>query len=147
MRRLTSLFVWPALASAFACATPRPVLYPNATLERVGREAAQRDVDECLELAREDVGGGAETRGARVAKRTAARTAQGAATGAAVGAAVGGSAARGAAGGAAGAATHTVVGSLLRPRRDRAHVDAVFRAYVERCLGDRGYDVIGWRAE
>jgi hypothetical protein len=145
MRRAS--LVLAASTLALACATPRPVLYPNETLARAGREQAQREIDECLQLAQRDVGDGAETRGARVAKRTAARTAQGAATGAAVGAAVGGSAARGAAGGAAGAATHAVMGSLLRPRRDRARVDAVFRAYVERCLGDRGYDVIGWRSE
>jgi outer membrane lipoprotein SlyB len=145
MRRLTLLSFLAALLAA--CATPRPVLYPNAKLERVGREEAQREIDECLALAERDVGGDDGRAGGRFAKRTAARTATGAATGAAVGAAVGRSAARGAAGGAAGAATHTVVGAILHPRRVRGGPDPVFQRYVNRCLHDRGYDVIGWRAK
>ncbi len=130
---------------ALACATPRPVLYPNAQLERVGREQAQREVDDCLALATQDVGAGNRDAGEGMAKRTAARSATGAATGAAVGAAVGRSAARGAAGGAAGAATHSVVSAILHPRRGRGGPDPVFRRYVDRCLHERGYDVIGWR--
>jgi hypothetical protein len=143
MRRSALLLVSAALA--LGCATPRPVLYPNATLERAGREQAQADVDECLALAEQDVGNAGSSAGRRVAKRTAARTATGAATGAAVGAAMGRSAARGAAGGAAGAAAHSVVSTVLHPRRMRGGGDPVFRRYVERCLHDRGYDVIGWR--
>jgi hypothetical protein len=134
----------PAALLAFGCATPRPVLYPNAQLERVGREQAQRDVDACLALATQDVGDTNHS-GGGAAKRTAANTAAGAATGAAVGAAIGRSAARGAAGGAAGAATHTVLSSILHPRRGRGGPDPVFRRYVDRCLHERGYDVIGWR--
>jgi len=37
------------------CASQRPVLYPNAKLQRVGNEVAQRDIDECMRLA-EDYG-------------------------------------------------------------------------------------------
>jgi hypothetical protein len=143
MRRPPLLIL--AALSCLACATPRPVLYPNATLERVGRERAQRDVDECLALAERDVGRRGRGAGEGMAKRTAARTATGAATGAAIGAAVGGSAARGAAGGAAGAAAHSVVGAILHPARARGGPDPVFRRYVDRCLHERGYDVIGWR--
>ncbi|HEU4429764.1 MAG TPA: hypothetical protein VFT98_13465 [Myxococcota bacterium] len=127
--------------AVLGCATPRPVLYPNDELRRAGREQAERDIDQCLALAQEDVGSG---RG-RSGERVAARTATGAATGAAVGAAASRSAARGAAGGAAGAATHAVLGSVLNPRRNQP--DPVFRNYVDRCLRERGYDVIGWRAK
>lgn len=144
MRRLSIVLVL-ALA-AFACATPqRPALYPNAKLESVGREPAQRDVDACLAAAEQDVGDRNDSDAERMAKGTPRRTATGAATGAAVGAAVGRSAARGAAGGAAGAAAHTVVGAILNPERRRGGPDPVFRHYVDRCLRDRGYDVIGWR--
>lgn len=139
----------PALAFALAaigCATPqRPVLYPNAKLERAGRVEAQRDIDACLAAAEQDVGNRNDSDAERMAKGTARRTATGAATGAAVGAAVGRGAARGAAGGAAGAATHTVVGAILNPERRRGGPDPVFRHYVDRCLHERGYDVIGWR--
>jgi len=141
MHKLVLLLIALAVLS---CATPRPVLYPNETLERVGREQAQRDIDECLARAKDDLGGSASSGAEDTAKRTAANTATGAATGAAVGAAVGRSAARGAAGGAAGAAAHTVVRSILHPRR-HGRVDPVYERYVNRCLHDRGYDVIGWR--
>ena len=45
----------PVLLTALlcACATRQPVLYPNATLEQVGREAAQAEVEECQRLAAE----------------------------------------------------------------------------------------------
>ena len=142
MRRLPTLLALAALA----CTTPqRPVLYPNAKLEHVGREAAQGDIDACLALAETDVGKGNDSDAERMAKGTARRTATGAATGAAVGAAVGRSAARGAAGGAAGVAAHSVVGAILNPGRRRGGPDPVFRRYVDRCLHERGYDVIGWR--
>jgi hypothetical protein len=144
MRRPALLLSIAALA--VACATPRPVLYPNATLERVGREQSQREIDECLAFAEQDVGADSSAAGKRMAKVTAERTATGAATGAAVDAAMGRSAARGAAGGAAGAATYTVVGAILHPRPLRGRPDPVFQRYVNRCLHERGYDVIGWRA-
>ena len=57
------------------CADKRPVLYPNARLKQVGADVAQRDVDECLRLARE--GGADDDRGAEVAKSTAGGAAVG----------------------------------------------------------------------
>ena len=48
------------------CADKRPMLYPNARLKQVGADVAQRDVDECLRLARE--GGADDDRGAEVAE-------------------------------------------------------------------------------
>ncbi len=144
MRRLSVTLSGLFLLAA-GCASPRPVLYPNAQLERVGREEAQRDVDECLARAGEDVGKGGGGAAGTVADRTARNTAVGAATGAAVRGAMGRSAARGAAGGAAGAAAHTVTSAIVYPQRGGP--DPVFRGYVDRCLQDRGYDVIGWRRE
>lgn len=129
-----------------ACATPeRPVLYPNAKLEREGPEQAQKDVDACLELAARDVGDQRGSGAERTARRTAENTAVGAATGAAIFAAIGEGAARGAAGGAAGAATHTLARAILHPGRGGGP-DPVFRHYVDRCLHERSYAVIGWRA-
>ena len=34
------------------CAAPKPILYPNAHLQQVGKEVADRDVDECREMAK-----------------------------------------------------------------------------------------------
>jgi len=72
--RLPTVCVVVGLAS-LGCATPRPVLYPNAELERAGREQAQRDVDACLARADEDVGRSGERRsGGPIAARTVTRS-------------------------------------------------------------------------
>jgi hypothetical protein len=123
-----------------ACGTKRPVLYPNAALERAGEEAARRDVDECLRLAEQaDVGDDAS---ARVARDTAEGAAAGGAAGAAVGAvSKGTSVGRGAAAGAAGSGAFSFVRSLFASRDP----DPIARAYVETCLRERGYRTIGWK--
>lgn len=143
--RCLALAACVSIALAVGCAKPRPVLYPNDTLERVGGAQAQLDVENCLERAERDVGDSRESGGADAAKRTAENSAVGAATGAAVGGVLSGrSAAEGAAAGAVGAATSTALRAILHPGRG-GQPDPVFRRYVERCLQDQGYDVIGWR--
>jgi hypothetical protein len=132
--------VRPALALlvlALGCATKEPVLYPNPQLERVGGAAAAADVDDCMRLAQDYVRSDA-------AREAAGRTAGGAVVGGATGAAVGavvGSVGRGAAAGAAGGAA----GGLTRWVLHRRDPDPLVRAYAERCLRERGYDVLGWR--
>jgi hypothetical protein len=120
------------------CADKRPVLYPNARLKQAGTEAAQRDVDECLRLARE--GGADDERGAEVAKSTAGGAVVGGAVGAATGAVLG-SVGRGVAAGAAGGAAGGLVHGLFRS----SDPDPVFKAWVDRCLREKGYDPIGWK--
>lgn len=131
------LFV--ALSCGFlGCASKRPVLYPNYHFTMAGQEAAEADIEYCLELAR-NYGAGTD-KGERVAKDTATGTAVGGATGAAVGAVVGDfgkGAAAGAAGGAAGALTRSVIRS--------GDPDPIYRRFVERCLRDKGYEPIGWK--
>ena len=133
---------WMAAAACglllVACADKRPVLYPNARLKQVGTEAAQRDVDECLRLARE--GGADDDRGVEVAKSTAGGAAVGGAVGAATGAVLG-SVGRGAAAGAAGGAAGGLVHGLFRS----SDPDPVFKNWVDRCLREKGYDPIGWK--
>ena len=122
----------------WGCGSKRPVLYPNYQLNKMGHEAAEADIDHCMELARTY---GADTQVAGdVAKDTATGAAVGGATGAAVGAVLGGvgrGAAAGAAGGAAGALTRGVIQS--------GDPDPTFRRFVEKCLRDKGYEPIGWR--
>jgi hypothetical protein len=131
-----------ALLAAAGCAS-QPVLYPNAHYDAVGEEAAREDVEECRRLARAHGAEGATPAGS-VARDTAGGVVVGGATGAATGAAVGavlGNAGRGAAAGAAGGAAGGLIRSILRPRRGRHSVE---RAFIERCLAERGYDVMGW---
>lgn len=125
------------------CAAGTPVLYPNAKFNQVGESTANRDVDDCVALA-EKAGAGSFS-GSAASSSAARGGMQGAAMGAA-GAAVGSllsggnvveSAARGAAiAGAAGAAGGAVAGGGGA---------SMFRTFVGRCLGDRGYEVIGWK--
>lgn len=135
---LASLAAILVVIAAAGCATQRPVLYPNAKLKQVGNEAAQRDVNECIELAEQS--GITHGGGDKVARRGVGGAIVGGAVGAGVGAVrgdIGRSAAAGAAGGAAGGAASGAIHS--------GEPDSVYRGFVQRCLRERGYDVIGWK--
>jgi uncharacterized protein YcfJ len=124
--------------SLSACAQKRPVLYPNTHLQRVGKEQAQADIDECIRFAEDHgVRSGSEE---KVAKETAKGAAVGGAVGAGVGAVLGDTgrkAAAGAAGGASGGFTRGVFRS--------GDPDPVFARFVEQCLRDKGYAPVGWK--
>jgi hypothetical protein len=140
-RLVTSLTVASVLVFS-GCATPvaKPAFYPNMHYQQVGPAQAQADAQACSTLA-DQSGVGA------VNKIDAGRAA---ATGAAgVGAAgmvgsllsghkpdirdiAAGAAAIGAAGAAATAAGQSVGGSNIH------------RQFVQQCLAERGYQVIGW---
>lgn len=138
MKRKLCVVLILAILSLFGCAQKRPVLYPNAHLNQVGAEAAQRDIDLCLQAA--EAAGVGTDRGEEIGRSTAAGALMGVAVGAATGA-VFGNIGRGAAAGAlGGAAAGGVRGGLQSGERD-----PVFRNFVDRCLRDKGYDPIGWR--
>jgi outer membrane lipoprotein SlyB len=127
-----------AIFAAAGCATTqKPVLYPNAHLKNVGDAAAQRDIGECMQMA--------ESAGVAKSNNHVAKSgAQGAAVGgaaAAVGTLIrGGSVAEGAAVGAAVGGTAGAVHGAFRN-----DTNPTYRNFVQRCLHDRGYDVIGWQ--
>jgi hypothetical protein len=121
-----------------ACASQRPVLYPNAKLESAGSAQAQHDIDDCILLARQ--AGVGSKRGRDVAERTATASAVGAAGGAAAGA-VRGHAGRGAAAGAAGGAAGGFVAGMIKTSK----YDSVTKRWVEACLQERGYRTVGWQ--
>lgn len=126
-----------ALLLAAACAHPRPVLYPDDHLKAAGKPAAQKDVDECLGQAKEYLK-------ANPAKPIARKTARGSVVGALMGGVSGlilGDFGKAVASGAAiGAAAGLAQGSF-----EAGSPDEIQRAYTQRCLGERGYAVIGWR--
>jgi outer membrane lipoprotein SlyB len=128
-----------------SCAAQRPALYPNEQLKRVGRSAAERDIDQCMHEAKEYVA--AEGRGGKVAQETAGAAGVGAVTGAAGGAAggaVAGHAGRGAAAGAAGGAAAGATWGLIRSLTGKRSPSPVYQNFVDRCLRERGYEPIGW---
>ncbi len=122
-----------------ACGSKRPVFYPNGHLEMVGNAQAQADADLCMERARES--GVNDGSGQKVGGRTVKGPAVGAATSAAVSAVLGGNVGRAAGAGAAGGATAGAVSGAF----DAGNPDAVFKSFVNRCLEEKGYEVIGWQ--
>lgn len=129
-------------SSGPASSAARPVLYPNAALNRVGEAQARVEVDGCMARAAS-------------AGLTPAENNNAVARGAGVGAATGGVAAAvgalitgrggegvvraGVGGAAVGGSAGAVQGAF---RNDRP--SSVYRVFVQRCLSDKGFDVIGW---
>lgn len=126
-------------AAAVGCAA-RPVVYADARSGGAGDPRITRDIDECLTLARQHAREG-RALGREAARSTVGGAAVGGATGA-VGGAIWGSPGRGAATGAAVGATSGLMRTIFR---SRSGDDPVLRRYTERCLADRGHDVLGWR--
>jgi hypothetical protein len=120
------------------CASHRPVLYPNAHFKTVGEQAAEQDINDCLQLAKNS--GIDEKKGEKIAKQTAGGAAVGAAAAGAWGLVRGDAASMATAGAAAGGASGLVGGALRS-----GSPDPVYRNFVQRCLRERGYEVIGWQ--
>jgi hypothetical protein len=120
-----------AAVIAAGCAS-QPVVYG-------GGDIAQADIDACKRLASAAGANSGKTR--RAARKTAVGAAMGGAAGGIWGAIRGerdvGN--RAAAGAAAGAAV-----GLIGAAAESTEPSGTFRAYVDRCLRERGYDVVGW---
>jgi len=117
---------------ATGCGATRPVIYQ-------GGPAAKQDIDDCMRLARQ--GGADASKGSEVVRDTATGAAMGAAATGVYGAVRGYSDVgnRTAAGAAAGAAV-----GLIRGGVKASEPSGTFKSYVNRCLRERGHDVVGW---
>lgn len=138
---LSAIILAGCAATGASSPSARPVFYPNPTLNRVGNAQAQQDADQCMASA-SSAGLTPEEKDNAVAR------------GAAKGAAVGGVAAavgalvtgrntervleRGATGAAVGGSAGAVAGAFHNKP------SATFRQYVQQCLRDKGYNIIGW---
>jgi outer membrane lipoprotein SlyB len=126
------LVLMPLLLAA--CATNKPVLY-SSTGAASGGDAA---IAECHNLA---VAAGAQPTGqAGTTAREAGRGATIGAASGAVGGAIAGNAASGAGIGAATGVTAALINSIFSSPAP----NPAYRAFVERCLRDRGFDPVGW---
>lgn len=126
-----------AASATSACRSYEPVLYPNAKLEQVYQDEVDRDISFCEANAKEYVENPSR------AKRASRDATEGAVVGGATGAAAGavlGSVGRGAGAGAAAGAAGGLARGIFRSREP----DPLYRRFVERCLSERGYEVIGW---
>ena len=115
-----------------SCAS-RPKLYPNQKLKSVGKEASQKDIEFCIAEADKYL---ESSKGKQIAKGAGG----GAAIGAAIGAVSGlftGNLGRGLVQGGAMGAAGGAVGGAISP-------DQLKRRYVNQCLAEEGYQVLGW---
>jgi outer membrane lipoprotein SlyB len=138
-----SVRAWAAcigLVLAGCATTEKPVLYPNSHYRAVGKTASERDIQECIQLSRDH----------EVNEKRDGKVGQSAAAGAAIGGAAAGAwglvrdpddaLERAAAGAAAGAAGGAVKGAVRS-----SETSSLYKKFVQRCLTDLGYDVIGWQ--
>ena len=116
----------------------RPILYPNAHYEIMGKAAAQEEVEECWVLARET--GASENSDDQVSQDAANDAAALAVAGAAAAAVLGGDPHRAAVAGAAGGGAASFAAGMAF----QSNPPSVFRGIVERCLFEKGYEVAGW---
>jgi uncharacterized protein YcfJ len=135
---LSYAFLSIALTLLVGCSSQRPVVYPNAHLQEVGEEQAEKDMVACEKLADSNVS--ESHAGGKVAGQTVMGSAFGAASGAVVGA-ITGNLGIGAAIGAAVVATQ----GLLRGLWGAANSEPspTYTNFVNRCLKEAGYETTG----
>ena len=128
------------LAAAFlmlaGCGAQRPVLYPNTHMQQVGEDRTQGDIADCMQKAEAYV---KANPGAKVVKGIIVGGAAGTVVGGAAEAVTGNLARGSAVGVATGAAT-----GLVRGAAKASQPTPVFKAFVNRCLREKGYEPIGW---
>lgn len=129
MMRLLTTFL---LFGLIACAS-KPQLYPNEKYKAVGKDVAKDDIKQCMADSEEYL---KSSKGKQVAKGAGGGAAIGAAMGA-VGGLFTGNMGRGLVrGGAIGAAGGGAAGAISP--------DQLKQRYVNQCLAEKGYQVIGW---
>ena len=127
------LFIVSLILLLFVACASKPVLYPNNKYKRQGEEKSNKDVEQCMNDSEAYLKG---SKGKQVAKHAGFGAVVGGAMGAVAGA-FSGDLAKGAFQGAAvGGAGGAAVGALSP--------DEIKRRYVNKCLQDKGYEVIGW---
>ena len=104
------------------CAGPQPALAPSAKLQEVGPERGQTDVRECMAVADHSAPVSGTERAAQETAAIPGRVADG---------------------------TNIPGGGVIpgpaRPVSPGPTATPVWKAAVERCLGDRGYTISGWK--
>lgn len=125
-----------------ACATPEPILRPNAKVLLQGREASKLDVAACQDKAE---AAGLQPGTSSRTSNMAAGASLGVVAGAAVGASTGliGGATGVAIGAAAGGGLGLIIG-LVGGAYKPLEPDPPYADTVVKCLIEKGYDVTGW---
>ena len=126
------------ILSGCATSPPKPILYPNAYFNQVGQQVANHDIASCMSMAHSS--GVNEKKDGEIVKNAAGGAAIGGTAAGAWGLVYGDAMNRAAAGALAGAAAGTTRGVIKS-----SETSPVFKNFVQKCLRDRGYEVIGWQ--
>ncbi len=142
--RISAVAVGLLLLSA--CSNARPVLYPNAHMQFVGKEVAAQDIEACKELAESAGAEAGSGKAGRIATGTAVGAGAGAASGA-LGAVISGvSAGLGSmVGAASGAVWGLLTGAFSAVVGPSGQPSQAYTNFVNRCLQEKGYEVTGWQ--
>ena len=132
MKKIKLISLTLLLLTFGSCAS-RPKLYPNDTLKAKGKVASEADIDQCIKDADTYL---ESSEGKKLAKGAGFGSVLGGAMGAVSGIFTG-NIIRGAAEGAAIGGVGGAVGASMTP-------DQLKHRYVNQCLADKGYNVIGW---
>ena len=127
-----------------ACSTVQPILYPNAHMQSVGKEIAEKDIEACRESAESAGAEEGSGKAGRVATGTVVGGGVGAAAGA-VGGAISGSVGRGSMVGAASGAVWGLLMGLYHVIAGPSQPNQAYTNFVNRCLQEKGYEVTGWQ--
>ena len=127
-----------------ACSTAHPILYPNAHMQSVGKEAAAQDIEACKQMAESAGAEEGSGKAGRVATGTAVGAGVGAAAGA-VGGAISGAVGRGSMIGAATGAVWGLLTGLFHMIAGPSQPNQAYTNFVNRCLQEKGYEVSGWQ--
>ena len=143
MRR-NGLSIVGGLLFLTACSTAHPVLYPNAHMQSVGKEATTQDIEDCKKLAESAGAEEGSGKAGRVATGTVVGGGIGAAAGA-VGGAISGSVGSGSMIGAATGAVWGLLTGLYHAFAGPSQPNQAYTNFVNRCLQEKGYEVTGWQ--
>ncbi|HSQ49839.1 MAG TPA: glycine zipper family protein [Nitrospiraceae bacterium] len=142
--RYRSLFLIVGSLVLTACSTVHPILYPNAHMQSVGKEIAEKDIEACRQLAESAGAEEGSGKAGRVATGTVVGGGVGAAAGA-VGGAISGSVGRGSMIGAATGAVWGLLTGLYHAFAGSSQPNQAYTNFVNRCLQEKGYEVTGWQ--
>lgn len=129
---MKKMFLILSLITLASCSS-KPVLYPNQKLKTVGKEKSQQDIDACLAEADQFL---ESEKGKKMVKSAGSGAFMGAAMGAVSGL-IFGDVKKAVTSGAAIGGTAGAAGAVISP-------DELKQRYVNRCLANKGYDVMGW---
>jgi len=138
MRNLTLTVAAVCVIATFVgCAQKRPQMFPNSKYNSSSPTRLQSDIDYCMSLADEYVQ--QPNKYGEVLKKGAIGGVVGAGTGAVAGS-IYGNAGRGT---GAGAAVGAIIG-VLQGLYEVSEDSPSYQRFVERCLQNKGYEIVGW---